>query len=106
LPRPRRVRHSCPHAGLDATGRDLLDGLLRETAGDGRTVLLVSHELDRARALADREVTLVAGSIRSGNADQLGDTPEPPGLPHRTHPDQLPAPERVGVPRPDGGGPR
>ncbi|HKN38062.1 MAG TPA: ATP-binding cassette domain-containing protein, partial [Acidimicrobiia bacterium] len=104
--RPRLLLLDEPHAGLDATGRDLLDGLLRGTARDGRTVLIVSHELDRARALADREVTLVAGSIRSENADQLGDTPKPPGLPHRTHPDQLPAPERVGVPRPDGGGPR
>src|SRR5438067_5240784 len=94
--RPRLLLLDEPHAGLDATGRDLLDGLLRGTAGDGRTVLLVSHELDRARALADREVTIVAGSIRSQNA----------ALPHGTHPDQLPPPERVGVPRPDGGGPR
>src|SRR3989440_8096734 len=74
------------HAGLDATGRDLLDGLLRRTADDGRTVLLVSHELDRARALADREVTIIAGAIRPipsvGHGDQA--------LPHGTQPDQLP----------------
>jgi len=103
--RPRLLLLDEPHAGLDASGRDLLDGLLRQTAGDGRTVLLVSHELDRARALADREVTLVAGSIRripSEGDDRSGDE----ALPHRAHPDQLPPPERVGLPRPHGGGPR
>ena len=60
--RPRLLLLDEPHAGLDAAGRDLLDGLLRSSAGEGRTVLLVSHELDRARALADREVTIVAGA--------------------------------------------
>ena len=104
--RPRLLLLDEPHAGLDATGRDLLDDLLRSSASEGRTVLLVSHELDRARALADREVTIVAGSIRSKNDDQLGDTPKPPGIPHGTQPDQLPPPQRVGVPRPDGGGAR
>src|SRR5438094_344899 len=62
--RPRLRLLDEHHAGLDATGRDLLDGLLRASADEGRTVLLVSHELDRARALAGREVTLVAGAIR------------------------------------------
>jgi heme ABC exporter ATP-binding subunit CcmA len=108
--RPRLLLLDEPHAGLDATGRDLLDGLLRSTAGEGRTVLLVSHELERARALADREVTIVAGAIRPipspGHGEKLGDTPAPPGVPHGTHADQLPPPQRVGVPRPDRGGAR
>ena len=98
--RPRLLLLDEPHAGLDATGRDLLDDLLKSSAREGRTVVLVSHELDRARALADREVTIVAGAIRpvasSGHE----------GVSHGTQPDQLPAPERVGVPRPDGGGTR
>lgn len=50
-----------PHAGLDAEGRLLLDELLTEAPREGRTVLLASHELDRARALAGREVVLTAG---------------------------------------------
>ena len=112
--RPRLLLLDEPHAGLDATGRDLLDGLLRGTAGDGRTVILVSHELARARALADREVTLVAGVIRPGpgaggrppEVVSTGDERAQQALPHGAHPDQLPPPERVGVPRPDGGGPR
>ena len=50
-----------PHAGLDHDARDLLDGLVRQAAGQGATVLLSSHELDRAEALADRVVTLDGG---------------------------------------------
>ena len=92
--RPRLLLLDEPHAGLDATGRDLLDGLLRDSANEGRTVLLVSHELDRARALAGREVTLVAGAIRPvASADD-----ERQALPHRTQPDQLPPPERLSLP--------
>ena len=54
-----------PHAGLDNDARDLLDGLVRQAVGQGATVVLSSHELDRAEALADRVVTL-AGGITGG----------------------------------------
>lgn len=50
-----------PHAGLDAETRTVLDEVLRATAADGRSVVLASHELDRVRALAAREVVLTAG---------------------------------------------
>ena len=50
-----------PHAGLDAEGRVVLDEVLGQAAAQGRAVVLASHELDRARALADREVVLHAG---------------------------------------------
>jgi heme ABC exporter ATP-binding subunit CcmA len=50
-----------PHAGLDAAGRDLLDELVREVAARGTTVLLASHELDRATPLAHREVVVAGG---------------------------------------------
>ncbi len=85
-----------PHAGLDATGRGLLDGLLRGGNGEGRTVVLVSHELDRARALVDREVTLVAGAIRP--IPSRDDERPEQALPHRAEPDQLPPPERLSLP--------
>jgi heme ABC exporter ATP-binding subunit CcmA len=51
-----------PHAGLDHEGRDLLDGLVRRATADGATVILASHELDRAEALAGRVVTLAGGT--------------------------------------------
>jgi len=50
-----------PHAGLDAEGRAVLDEHLAHATGEGRTVLLASHELDRVRALATREVVLTGG---------------------------------------------
>lgn len=53
-----------PHAGLDADGRDELDAVLRQAAASGATVVVASHELERAGSLADRVVEVVAGQIR------------------------------------------
>ena len=50
-----------PHAGLDAPGRDLLDSLVREASAAGTTVLLASHELDRAAPLVQRQVVIAGG---------------------------------------------
>ena len=52
-----------PHAGLDSPGRDLLDGLVRDAVAGGATVLLASHDLDRATALAGRVVTIAGGEV-------------------------------------------
>ena len=52
-----------PHAGLDAGGRDVLDALVAEAATTGATVVLASHEHDRAAALAGRTVTVAGGRI-------------------------------------------
>jgi len=59
--RPRLWLLDEPHAGLDAAGRDLIDDLLRRAVGQGATVVLASHELDRAHGLADRVVTITGG---------------------------------------------
>lgn len=53
-----------PHAGLDAAGRDDLDDTLREAAASGATVMVASHELERAGALATRVVEVVGGQVR------------------------------------------
>ena len=55
-----------PHAGLDAAGRDELDATLREATAAGATVIVASHELERAGALATRLVEVVGGQIREG----------------------------------------
>jgi heme ABC exporter ATP-binding subunit CcmA len=57
-----------PHAGLDADGRDVLEALVRHAAAEGRTVVFSSHELDRARALAHREVRMRAGETAAVEA--------------------------------------
>jgi heme ABC exporter ATP-binding subunit CcmA len=56
-----------PHAGLDAEARDLLDGLVRQAVDQGATVVLSSHELDRAEALAHRVVVLDGGRAVAGD---------------------------------------
>jgi heme ABC exporter ATP-binding subunit CcmA len=52
-----------PHAGLDATARDDLDAMLRRAVDSGATVIVASHELERAGSLATRTVDVVAGRI-------------------------------------------
>ncbi|MSZ19068.1 MAG: heme ABC exporter ATP-binding protein CcmA [Actinobacteria bacterium] len=53
-----------PHAGLDAAGRDELDALLRNAVASGATVVLASHESERAAGLATRTVTVDGGGAR------------------------------------------
>ena len=53
-----------PHAGLDAVGRDELDDVLRSAARAGATIMVASHELERAGHLATRQVEVVAGQVR------------------------------------------
>lgn len=53
-----------PHAGLDAAARDELDATLREASAAGATVIVASHELERAGALADRVLEVVGGQVR------------------------------------------
>jgi heme ABC exporter ATP-binding subunit CcmA len=52
-----------PHAGLDSEGRDLLDGLITDAAAGGATVVLASHEVERAGALAGRTLTVAGGQV-------------------------------------------
>ena len=52
-----------PHAGLDDDGRDLVDGVVREAIATGATVVMASHDTDRAIALASRVLTVAGGMI-------------------------------------------
>jgi heme ABC exporter ATP-binding subunit CcmA len=61
-----------PHAGLDAATRDVVDGLVRRAAASGATVIVASHELERATALAGRSVTIVGGVIQGTDGDAGG----------------------------------
>lgn len=71
---PRLLLLDEPHAGLDRDARDVVDAVIRSAPGEGRTVVFASHELERARALCGREVT-----IHDGLADHglLAATPSP-----------------------------
>jgi heme ABC exporter ATP-binding subunit CcmA len=56
-----------PHAGLDAAGRDELDATLRQASDAGATIMVASHELERAGSLATRTVEVVAGQITNAS---------------------------------------
>jgi heme ABC exporter ATP-binding subunit CcmA len=60
-----------PHAGLDAQHRDLLDQLVRDAVAAGATVLLASHEQDRATALAGRVVAVAGGQVATDSKEPL-----------------------------------
>jgi len=57
-----------PHAGLDSDARDLVDGLVHDAAAAGATVLVASHEHERAKALAGRIVTIAGGVVTADTA--------------------------------------
>lgn len=52
-----------PHAGIDQVGRDAVDELIAGAAAAGATVLVASHELDRAEGVAHRVVTIAGGAV-------------------------------------------
>ena len=72
LRRPRLWLLDEPHAGLDAEGRDLIDGLIVEAAASGATVLFASHDLDRSELVARRVVTIEGGTITADVASGAG----------------------------------
>jgi len=52
-----------PHTGLDQDACDMLDRLLKDVAGQGRTVVMTSHDLVRVEDLATRFDVLSRGVI-------------------------------------------
>jgi heme exporter protein A len=52
-----------PYTGLDQEACDMLDRVLREVAGRGRTVVMTSHDLGRVQDLASRFDVLAGGVI-------------------------------------------
>jgi heme exporter protein A len=62
-----------PHTGLDQDASNMLDGVLRQVAAAGRTVVMTSHDLARAADLASRFDVLsrgvVAASVQRSEID-------------------------------------
>ncbi len=52
-----------PYTGLDVQGSAMLDSLIHELSAAGHTLLITSHDLDRALALSQRVVILSRGKI-------------------------------------------
>ncbi|WP_375492279.1 ABC transporter ATP-binding protein [uncultured Jatrophihabitans sp.] len=69
---PRVLILDEPANGLDPDGIRWLRGLLRHLAGEGRTVLVSSHQLNEVQEIADRVVILNRGQlVRSGSITEL-----------------------------------
>ena len=69
-----------PHAGLDAEYRDVLDDLVRAAVSRGRTVLVASHEAERAEPLASRIVTVAGGAVVGVEVVPAQQTPTSSGV--------------------------
>lgn len=67
LPDPEVLLFDEPHTGLDQDACDMLDHLLREVAGQGRTVVMTSHDLARVEDLASRFDVLSQGVISASS---------------------------------------
>lgn len=52
-----------PHAALDEKGKDAVDSLVKQAVGFGATVLIASHDHQRARLVANRVVQVAGGRI-------------------------------------------
>lgn len=77
---PRVLLLDEPFSGLDATSRaDLIADLRTLLDGLGAAVLLVTHDREEARALADRTALLIAGHLRQiGTTADVLDAPADP----------------------------
>lgn len=53
-----------PYGQLDPAGFGFVDGLLKQLTDEGVTVIVASHQVDRARLLCDRAILLHQGQIR------------------------------------------
>lgn len=63
LHEPQVILFDEPYTGLDQDASEMLDKVLKEIASHGRTVVMTSHDLIRAEALATRFDVLSRGVI-------------------------------------------
>ncbi len=52
-----------PYTGLDQESSATLDGLLKDAHGQGRTILMTTHHLERVPLLAERVIVLHCGQL-------------------------------------------
>lgn len=76
---PELVLLDEPYAQLDPAGHAFVDGLLAEFRAAGRTVVVSTHQVARARDLCDEAVLLADGRVRwTGPVARLPDVGSPP----------------------------
>ena len=72
LPTPDLLLLDEPWSGLDTNAADVLTELLVAAKGEGRTVLTVTHDLERGLTIADRACILHRGQIAWEGAVDAG----------------------------------
>ena len=70
LHRPAILLLDEPFTGLDAAARTMLSGMLQTLRQEGRTILLVTHDLQQGLALTDRFAILNRGRIVAQNTTE------------------------------------
>jgi ABC-2 type transport system ATP-binding protein len=96
--RPRLLLLDEPTVGVDPAARERIHDLLADLRREGLAILLTTHDLDQAAALADRVGMLIEGSLQAEGAVEdlvhefFGDGKEllvclrrPPAKAHRAH---------------------
>jgi ABC-2 type transport system ATP-binding protein len=70
--RPQLLFLDEPTVGLDQQAREMLWATVRRLVGDGCSIVLTTHYLEEAEALADRVVVLAKGrTIASGTVNEM-----------------------------------
>ena len=70
--RPKLLFLDEPTAGLDVQSREMMWGTLRRLVNDGSSIVLTTHYLEEAEALADRVAVLAKGHrIASGSVNEM-----------------------------------
>ena len=73
IPDPELLFLDEPTTGFDPTARRLAWGMIKNLSELGKTVLLTTHYMDEAQALADRVIVIAAGEIvAEGPPDSIG----------------------------------
>lgn len=58
-----------PYTGLDQDAAAVLDGLLQQAQAQGHTIVMATHQLERAARLADRQVIISRGKVAYDSAE-------------------------------------
>ncbi len=66
-----------PYTGLDQSAGTILDGLLSKAHAGGRTIIMTTHQLERAETIVSRVVILKKGQV---GYDEPVDPNHPPNL--------------------------